>query len=235
MDENNKAVDSGTNPVQGRLLMSLNIEQLTVGPLQENCWLLSELSSLEAVLVDPGDEPERILEAVRKTGCSLKAVWLTHAHVDHVGAVAPIVRAMDVPVYLHPADRFFYDGAPTMGRLYGMDIETLPAETVDLSEGMRVNVGAFHFEVIHLPGHAPGHVAFVNDGLCISGDVLFAGSIGRTDLPLSDPRAMHASLQRMAALPRQTRVLTGHGPETSVERELAGNPFLRGIARPVGA
>ena len=215
--------------------MPISIEQLTVGPLQENCWLLSDVSTRQAVLVDPGDEPERILDAVRKTGCNLEAIWLTHAHVDHVGAVAPIVRAMHVPVFLHPDDRFFYDGAPEMGRLYGMDIEPLPAPTVNLAEGVKISLGALEFEVIHLPGHAPGHVAFLTDGLCISGDVLFAGSIGRTDLPLSDPRAMHASLQRMAALPAQTRVLTGHGPETSVARELLTNPFLRGIARPVGA
>ena len=215
--------------------MRLNIQQLTVGPLQENCWVLKDEHGGTAVLVDPGDESPRILEALEKTGATLQAIWLTHAHVDHVGAVAPIVRAFDIPVYLHPADRFFYDGAPAMGRLYGMDIEPLPTETRDLSEGMTVAVGEFEFDVIHLPGHAPGHVAFIRDGLCISGDVLFAGSIGRTDLPLSDPRAMHASLQRMAGLPAQTRVLPGHGPETSVQRELELNPFLRGIARPVGA
>ncbi|MES2522355.1 MAG: MBL fold metallo-hydrolase [Gemmatimonadota bacterium] len=211
------------------------VRGVTVGPLQENCWLIADDVAREAVLVDPGDEPERLLEAVDATGCALQAIWLTHAHVDHVGAVAPIVVARNVPVYVHPADRFFYDGATRMGTMYGMRIDALPEPTGTLAEGDRMTVGACRFDVWHLPGHAPGHVAFIGEGLCISGDVLFEGSIGRTDLPLSDPRAMHQSLQRMATLPPALRVLPGHGDETTIARELAQNPFLRGLARPVGA
>jgi glyoxylase-like metal-dependent hydrolase (beta-lactamase superfamily II) len=211
------------------------VQGITVGPLEENCWLLADEVSGDAVLVDPGDEPEVLLAALDATGCTLRAIWLTHAHVDHVGAVAPIVRARDVPVYSHPADRFYYDGAPKMGAMYGMRIEPLPEPTGLLAEGSSVALGTNEFAVWHVPGHAPGHVAFIGAGLCISGDVLFAGSIGRTDLPLCDPRAMHQSLQRLATLAADTRVLPGHGPDTSISRELASNPFLRGLARPVGA
>ncbi len=211
------------------------VRGVTVGPLQENCWLIADEVARVAVLVDPGDEPDRLLEAVDATGCTLQAIWLTHAHVDHVGAVAPIASARQVPVYVHPADRFFYDGASRMGLMYGMRIEALPEPAGTLAEGDRMTVGACAFDVWHLPGHAPGHVAFIGEGLCVSGDVLFEGSIGRTDLPLSDPRAMHQSLQRMATLPPALRVLPGHGDETTIARELAHNPFLRGLARPVGA
>lgn len=211
------------------------VEGIVVGPLQENCWLVADPASREAVLIDPGDEADSLLAAVDATGCTLAAIWLTHAHVDHVGAVAPIARNRDVPVFVHPGDAMFYDGAPTMGLRYGMRIEPLPASRISLNEGDRLTVGALAFEVWHLPGHAPGHVAFLAAGLCFSGDVLFAGSIGRTDLPLSDPAAMHASLQRLATLPADTRVFPGHGVETTIGRELASNPFLRGLARPVGA
>ncbi|HYW30765.1 MAG TPA: MBL fold metallo-hydrolase [Gemmatimonas sp.] len=211
------------------------VQGITVGPLQENCWLIADEVARVAVLVDPGDEHERLLAAVDATGCTLEAIWLTHAHVDHVGAVAPLVRARGVPVHVHPADRFFYDGATRMGMMYGMQIEALPEPAGSFAEGDRVAVGGHVFDVWHLPGHAPGHVAFIGEGLCVSGDVLFAGSIGRTDLPLSDPRAMHSSLQRMTTLAPSLRVLPGHGEETTIARELAQNPFLRGLARPIGA
>src|SRR5688572_18888272 len=165
------------------------IQGITVGPLQENCWLVADDESREAVLVDPGDEAERLLQAVDDSGCTLRAIWLTHAHVDHVGAVAPIAQDRKVPVFAHPADKFFYEGATVMGAHYGMRIERLPAPGGTLGEGDTVAVGNLTFDVWHVPGHAPGHVAFIGQGYCISGDVLFEGSIGRTDLPLCDPRA----------------------------------------------
>ncbi|MEO7521108.1 MAG: MBL fold metallo-hydrolase [Gemmatimonas sp.] len=210
------------------------VQSVTVGPLQENCWLVADDVAREAVMVDPGDEADRLLAALDATGCKLRAIWLTHAHVDHVGAVAPIARDRQVPVFVHPADAFFYDRATDIGTQYGMRIEPLPAPGGTLGEGDVTSVGGLRFDVWHLPGHAPGHVAFIGHGLLISGDVLFESSIGRTDLPLCDPRAMHTSLQRLTTLPPETRVLPGHGSETTIGRELAHNPFLRGVARPVG-
>ena len=213
----------------------LQVRQLTVGPLEENCWLLADPESGEAVLVDPGDEPERLLASVKESGCALAGVWLTHAHFDHVGGVAGIVRAAQVPIWLHPADQPLYERAADSAARWGLSVETPPPATHTLAEGDVMTLGAYRFDVWHVPGHAPGHVAFVGHGLCVSGDVLFAGSIGRTDLPLCDPQAMHRSLQRLATQDDGVRVLPGHGVTTTIGRERASNPFLHGAARPIGA
>ncbi len=214
---------------------AVTVHGFTVGPLQENCWLVSDPTTNDAVLVDPGDEADRLLAALADSGCTLRAIWLTHAHFDHLGAVAAIVRAFDVPIRLHPADRPLYEHAEAAAMRFGLTVERPPAQTVPWDEGDVVHVGQAAFTVWHLPGHAPGHVALIGSGLCVSGDVLFEGSIGRTDLPGCDPRAMLESLQRLATLPPETRVLPGHGGTTTIARECTGNPFLRGLARPVGA
>jgi glyoxylase-like metal-dependent hydrolase (beta-lactamase superfamily II) len=213
--------------------MSLTVTGLTVGPLAENCWVLADHASRRAVVVDPGDEAARILSAVRATGCDLHAIWLTHAHFDHIGAVAGIRREMELPVLLHPADLPLWEYAGASALRWGIPFEQPTGVTEPLAEGGELVLGSHRFRVLHLPGHAPGHVAFVSDTLCVSGDVLFAGSIGRTDLPLSDPQAMQQSLARLAALPPALRVLTGHGPDTTIGAECASNPFLTGGARPL--
>ena len=213
----------------------IGVTMITVGPLEENCWLITEPSSRLAVLVDPGDEAPRLLEAVRASGCTLAAIWLTHAHFDHLGAVEEIVHAQGVQVHLHPHDIPIYESAAESAAKWGLSIQQPTSKTVSLAEGDQLALGTATFDVWHLPGHAPGHVAFIGEGLCISGDVLFAGSVGRTDLPLCDPRAMHHSLARMATLDGSLSVLSGHGPPTTIDRELRSNPFLRGLARPIGA
>lgn len=213
----------------------MKVTGCTVGPLQENCWLVVDESAGEAVLVDPGDEPERLIALVEQSGARLVAIWLTHAHVDHVGAVPALLRHFAVPLALHPDDRPLYDRAPSIGQMYGMRIEPLPEPTVALADGDVLSVGTLRFTVVHLPGHAPGHVAFVGHDIALVGDVVFAGSIGRTDLPLCDPAAMRRSLERVALWAPETVLHPGHGPSTTIGRELASNPFLSGAARPVGS
>ena len=207
------------------------VRQLTVGPLEENCYLVADEVSGVGTLIDPGDEGDRLLSAVRDAGVTLEGIWLTHAHMDHVGAVAAIRRATSVPIHLHPLDRALYDRAAQQGAAYGLSIEQPPPPDVSLAHGMTLRLGSLEFSVMHTPGHAPGLVVIHGHGVAFVGDLLFAGSIGRTDLPLSSPQAMTRSLERVARLAPETIVYPGHGPQTTIAAELATNPFLTGLAR----
>ena len=206
----------------------------TVGPLQENCYLVIDPATRAAAIVDPGDEGGALVDWIRDAGVRLDAVWLTHAHFDHVGAVADVAAAFDVPIHLHPLDRPLYDNAPRAAAAWGLSVAPQPTPTHAFAEGDRLTLGGLTFDVMHAPGHAPGHVVIHGHGTALVGDCLFAGSVGRTDLPLCDPRALSASLVRIAALPPETIAYPGHGPETTIGRERASNPFLNGGARVLG-
>jgi glyoxylase-like metal-dependent hydrolase (beta-lactamase superfamily II) len=169
---------------------------------------------------------------VRDSGAMLEAIWLTHAHIDHIGALAAIKRVWDVPVYLHPGDAGLFAAGSAQAGFYGLPFEQPDPPEKSLADGDRLRVGSLDFDVMHTPGHAPGLVVFRGSGVVLSGDLLFAGSIGRTDLPLSSPADMDASLARlMRELPDETVVHPGHGPATTVGRERATNPFINGQAR----
>ena len=212
----------------------MRVDTFCVGPFQENAYLIVCTGARECVLVDPGDEPDRLLAAVRQSGTTLRAIWVTHPHVDHVGAIAGIKRELDVPVYAHPDGALLYEAAAVQGRAYGLEIEQPPAADVAMREGDTLRVGKHDFVVIDTPGHAPGHVVIHGNGMAFVGDCLFAGSIGRTDLPMSNAAQLAHSLDRIARLPNDTIVYPGHGPATTVGREKLSNPFLNGMARIVG-
>jgi len=212
----------------------VRVETITVGPFQENAFLVVCTGARECVLIDPGDEPDRLLHAVRQSGATLRAIWVTHPHVDHVGAIAGIKREMDVPVYAHPDGRPLYDGAEEQGRAFGLEVEQPPPPDVEMHEGDRLRVGKHEFDVIETPGHAPGHVVIHGHGMAFVGDCLFAGSIGRTDLPLGNGAELARSLDRICELGDATTVYPGHGPVTTVGREKMSNPFLNGTLRIVG-
>jgi glyoxylase-like metal-dependent hydrolase (beta-lactamase superfamily II) len=207
------------------------VSSVTVGPFDENCHLVVDDSSGTAILVDPGDEGARIVRLVKESGAKLQAIWLTHAHLDHIGGIAAVLREWNVPVHLHPLDRPLYDLGAEHAVAYGIPFEAPPAPDRELAEGDVLELGELRFDVLHLPGHAPGHVAFYGHGMLFGGDVLFAGSIGRTDLPLSNPADLNRSLERLATLPPETQVYAGHGPGTTIGDELRTNPFLNGVAR----
>ena len=211
----------------------MKIDQRTVGAFEENCYLLADDDTGRGVLIDPGDEGDRILDMIGDSGVALDAIWLTHAHVDHIGAVAAVRRKLDVPVYLHPLDLPYYTSlSARAAEMYGIDFEQPDGPDADLADGQVLVCGALRFEVMHVPGHAPGLVAFTGHGVSFGGDLLFAGSIGRTDLPLGDSMAMEASLARYAAsLADDVIVHPGHGPSTTVGHEKRTNPFLTGAAR----
>lgn len=206
----------------------LSIQLLTVGPLQENCYLLTDTQTQQAVLVDPGDEAERLLSALGNF--NLAAVWLTHAHFDHIGALSEVHRRFPVPVYLHANDRELFDHAAQSAAFFGLTLEQPVLGTVSIGHGQTLTLGAHEATCLFTPGHAPGHMAFylLEQGVVIAGDALFQGSIGRTDLPGGDHALLLASIRReLLTLPDETRVLPGHGPETTVGAERRANPFLR--------
>ena len=204
----------------------MKVHGLSVGPLQENTYLLVGESGRGAI-VDPGDEPERILAEMRRVGLRPEAILLTHAHFDHVGAVAPLVEALKLPVYLHPGDLALYQNAAQHAARWGLSIPQPPEPVEPLAEGQQLDLG-LGLLVLFLPGHAPGHVGFYTPGHLVSGDVLFRGGIGRYDLPGSNPQALFASLQKLTKLPPQTVVYPGHGPLTTLAEEMAHNPYLAG-------
>ncbi len=212
----------------------MKVQTITVGAFQENCYLVMDDRTNRAVVVDPGGEGERIVGAIDDSGAELEAIWITHAHVDHVGAIAAVKRKWDVPIYLHPLDRRLYDAASRQAEVYGIPFEEPPAPDRELADGQELKVGNVEMKVMHAPGHAPGHVVIHGNGIALVGDCLFAGSIGRTDLPLSNPPQLAATLEKISALDPDTVVYPGHGMETTIAEERLSNPFLNGTARIVG-
>ena len=185
----------------------------------------------DAVLVDPGEETDTFLAEARRRDRRIAAIWLTHAHLDHILGVADIQAATGAPIWLHPADRSLYDELPQQGLWMGLALTRPPAPDHQLGHGQRLRCGSIELEVRHAPGHSPGHVVFVAPGAVLCGDVLFAGSIGRSDLPGGDHQTLLASIEReLLSLPDDTRVYPGHGPATTIGAERTGNPFLTSLA-----
>jgi glyoxylase-like metal-dependent hydrolase (beta-lactamase superfamily II) len=210
------------------------IVRIENGQFVQNCYLVADPALGRAVMVDPGEEAGRFLSELRRRKWSLDAIWLTHAHIDHILGVAAIRETFPaVPIHLHPDDQPLYRGLPEQGRWMGFaGLEAPPPADHDLAPGQVLHVGEFQFEVRHVPGHSPGHVAFVGHGVILGGDVLFNGSIGRTDLPGGDYSTLMRSLQaEFLSRPDSTIVLSGHGPETTIGTERISNPYLTGAYR----
>ncbi len=210
----------------------MKIIQIPNGMFAENCYLVVDEAARECAIVDPGEESGLILHKLKETGARAVAIWVTHAHLDHVLGLGVVKAATGAPVYLHPADRPLYDAMPRQAAGYGLRCEPLPAPDHSWSAGDVARVGTLEFAVRHAPGHSPGHVVLVGDGHVLGGDVLFAGSIGRTDLPGGNSETLLASIEReLLSLPDETIVHTGHGPDTTIGRERRTNPFLTGAVR----
>jgi len=210
------------------------LEVLPVGPLQMNALLLTAEGpdGPEAILFDPGEEAARLLAKIEASGCRLTHLLATHGHFDHVGAVAEIQQAHDLPLICHAADLPLIEQMPAIQTAYGFPSTAVPRCQPDLIDGGVIDFAGQEITVRHVPGHSPGQVMFILPGFApqraVVGDCLFHGSIGRTDLPGGDFATLEKSIrERIYALPDETVVVPGHGPDTTVGHEKATNPFVR--------
>jgi glyoxylase-like metal-dependent hydrolase (beta-lactamase superfamily II) len=206
------------------------IETFPVGPLQCNCTILGDEATGEAIVIDPGDEIGRIHRRVTELGLKVKQILITHAHIDHVGGALQLKRLTGAPILLNENDLALLDMMESQAGWLGIATpETAPPDE-NLADGLKVGLESFPAHVIHTPGHTQGSVClhFAPMKLLIAGDTLFAGSIGRTDLPGGNSAQIIDSIEsRLLALPDETRVLPGHGPMTTIGVERRTNPFLR--------
>jgi hydroxyacylglutathione hydrolase len=203
------------------------LEVFNANPYGTNCWLLSAEGTDDAVVVDPGFEPPAVQALLDAAGKTPVAILATHAHGDHVGAAGDF--AGELPVYVHEADAVAFTDEPA----WNAGFENPLAPVKDLRtfvDGDVLTFAGFSLEVLHTPGHTPGSSCFRTDALVFSGDLVFAGSIGRSDFANGDPETMRTSLERFLTLPDELPVFPGHGPDTSVGRERDSNPFLRELA-----
>jgi hydroxyacylglutathione hydrolase len=205
-----------------------------VTPFQQNCTLLWCDQTKRAVVIDPGGDLPDIARAIAQAGVTVEKIWLTHGHIDHAGGAAELKAMLNVPIEgPHRGDLFLLQNVVESARMFGIPNAANVTPDRWLEEGDQVRVGELTFDILHCPGHSPGSVAFINAGqkLAIVGDVLFAGSIGRTDLPGGSQEQLLTSIRdKLLPLADDVTVLNGHGPVTSIGRERASNPFLQQVA-----
>jgi hydroxyacylglutathione hydrolase len=206
----------------------LMVRGVVVGLFQENCYIIGSRRTREAVVIDPGDEPEEILALARDMGVRINRIVCSHAHLDHVMAVRPVQEATGAPFLLHPHDLGIAAKVPEqVARLLGRDLLPPPEPTFLLGDGDDVEIAGIQLRVLHTPGHTQGSVSLYTAGMLFSGDTLFRGSVGRTDLEGGDSaQLMNTIVDRLLELPDETVVLPGHMQETTIGREHQGNPFI---------
>jgi glyoxylase-like metal-dependent hydrolase (beta-lactamase superfamily II) len=210
----------------------LEIVTFVLGPVQTNAYLVADPASGAAAVIDPAWDGEEIVQEAEQRGWHIGTIWLTHAHFDHLAGAGGVADRCNPPppVALHPDDYPLWRAQGGAG-FFGMHIDPGPEPTIDFTHGQVLWLGSNRFEVRHAPGHTPGHIVLVapQEKVCFCGDVIFSGSIGRTDLPGGNYQALMQSIhQQILTLPDETRLLSGHGPETTVGEERKTNPFLQG-------
>ena len=204
------------------------IECLNVGVFQENTWILGERPGGEAVVIDPGGENEWLLARIEAHELKVRAIVNTHGHIDHIYGAAELRRTLAVPFRMHAADRFLLAQARASCAMFGLEPVEAPVLDEPITDGEEIRVGELAIRVIHTPGHSPGGCSLLAGAHLFAGDTLFAGSIGRTDLPGGDMETLMDSIftRLIEPLPGATILHSGHGPDSSLAEEAASNPFL---------
>lgn len=203
------------------------IETFEVGVFAENCYLVGCEESLEGIVIDPGDEINRVLRRIQEVRLIIKYILLTHAHIDHVKELNAFKKEISVPVLMHTSDQFLLESLPAQAAAFGLTTSGIPEINGNVNEEEVIRFGQVEFKVLHTPGHSPGSVTYVSKGVAFVGDVLFAGSIGRTDLPGGDFEVLINSIKtKLFRLKDDTVVYPGHGPPTTIGQEKQSNPFL---------
>ena len=204
------------------------VEPLIVGPLMSNCYIVWDEKKKQGVIIDPGDDPQDILNRVKDLGITIKYILATHGHFDHVGGVASLRQNLNAEFLAHEKDFFFIEDGKNAANRWNVDIEQPPRPDRFIKEGDKIKFGEFELEVLHTPGHSPGGVSFLYDRMLFGGDTLFQGSIGRTDFRQGSFEDLSNSIKtRLYTLPDDTIVYTGHGPVTTIGDEKRYNAFVR--------
>ncbi len=202
------------------------VRSLVVGPLDVNCFIIWDEASKKAMVIDPGDEPDRIMEIINNESLSVDYIVCTHAHFDHVGAVADIKKETGAKVIIHRDELEIYHGAKDQAAFWGYDLDPLPEPEIFVKDGDEISLGGISFKVLHTPGHSPGGICLSGEGVIVTGDTLFAGAVGRTDFYGGDMNRLRESFKRLMSFPPETEVLPGHGPNSTIGRERSENVFL---------
>ena len=201
--------------------------RLVVGPLQVNCFILADEKTKEAVVIDPGDDAQDILKIIKDKGFNVKYIVITHGHFDHVGANKALKDATGAELLIHEGDAPVMASASQHSQAFGMNTQSSPRADRYVKHGDIITAGEVSLKVLHTPGHSPGGISLLDQGMVFTGDSLFAGSIGRTDLPGGDLMTLIRSIKtNLMTLPDDTKVFCGHGPATSIGEERRENPFL---------
>lgn len=205
----------------------MDYETIIVGPLETNCYLVSCPETMECVIIDPGAEPEAIFRLIAEKSLKPKVILNTHGHIDHIGANKDIKEKFDIPLYIHSEDSSMLKSV--LQSQMGIFLEAKESPPADhfFEDGEEIDIGKSSLKVIHTPGHSPGSVSFLGDGFLLSGDTLFYGGVGRTDLPGGSWQELVDSIKnKILTMPEEMIVLPGHGPHTSVGQEKRSNPFI---------